>query len=103
MDIEGYETDWTDPRTGQNFPVAWIVPKPIFYAINGYTSCMANIYVNHQAYLNNFDPMVQINTVANYDSEDWNTYFETSVLQEAGKDYLSQWYAYLKTIYPENP
>lgn len=102
MDITGYSTDYTDPSTGANFPEAWINPNPIIYIFNTYISLQVNVYKDESAYNSGKNPISSINEVIIYDSQDWLTYFDTTVLQQEGIDFLSQCYSWMKTKYPEN-
>lgn len=102
MDTPGYLTNYTDPETGSNYPIAYLVAAPIVYWVNNYISFQTNIYATQAAYESGLNPVKTINEVVDYGSLNWISYFETTVLDLLNKNILDQSLAYLKTIYPEN-
>lgn len=102
MDTAGYSTNYTDPGSGMDLPQAWISPYYINYCVNKYISFDTFIYLNQTAYNEGKDPIYRLNIVVDYDSADWLSYFQTSVLNQANANILGQALIYLKTLYPEN-
>lgn len=103
MDTLGYLTNYTDSDTGSNYPTAYLVPAPIVYWVNKYISFQTNIYATQAAFESGLNPIKSINKVVDYESQDWMTYFETSILNQINVNMFEQCLFYLQTIYPENP
>lgn len=99
-DVTGFTAPYIDPNTGMELPDAWINIRQINYIPYGSCLVVTDIYKDYAAYVsgmaavfNNVVPPVDYNTT------EWNTYFDTSILSQANHDILAQSIAFLETIF----
>lgn len=87
----GFTASYTDPRSGAVYPDAWLQISDIDYVPNSSCHVLVNVFVDETAYQDGMSPVsTDIVPSVLFDSEDWNTYFDVSVLGQADHDIVAQ-------------
>ncbi len=94
----GFTSSYTDPRSGAVYPDAWLQIANIDYSPNSNCHVLVNVFVDESAYQDGMSPVVTdiIPTVI-FGSDDWNTYFDVSVMAQADHDIQSESLAFAQS------
>ena len=92
----GFTMNYTDPFSGLNLPEAWIQIITINYVPYDHVLIAYDIYENQASYNQKMSPVFSNNQLKiNVDSDNWNLYFDPSVMdlaahniQKQGLDFL---------------
>lgn len=94
----GFTASYTDPNSGAVYANAWVQLRLISYAPNTSVQVGADVYVDQAAYQSGMQAVAyNILSVVDFGSDDWNTYFDVSVLAQADHDIQSQSLAFAQS------
>jgi len=97
----GFQRDYTDPGSGMNIPTAWIQIRQINYVPSTYCLIVTDVYLDEAAYLAGKSAIFyNIMKPVKYEDADWMTYFDVSVMTQAGHDIQAQSLLYLENTIP---
>jgi hypothetical protein len=93
----GMTVTYTDPSSHLTLTNAWVQIKNINYTPNVSCQVVADVYVNQTLFQNGFSPVFyNVLPMCAYNSNDWNAFFDTSILTQAGHDIVAQAMLYLQ-------
>lgn len=95
----GFTTMYTDPGSGITLPEAWIQITNILYVPANYNLIVYDIYVDETSYLQGKAPVFPNNRhQSNFGDEEWDNYFDPSVMAMADHDIQSEALSLLQTV-----
>lgn len=101
----GFNALFTDPNTGAVYTQGWIQIRYIIYTPNTSCQVVTDVYFNENVYQSGtVEPVsFSIMPVVNYGTDDWNSYFDLSILQQKNSDIQTESLNYLQAKLGPNP
>lgn len=94
----GFSSAYTDPYSGAVYPDAWLQIINIDYAPNSNAHVLVNVFLDEAAYQEGKGPVASdIIPIVIFGSDDWNTYFDVSVMAQADHDIQAQALAFAQS------
>ncbi len=99
--IQGFVTNYSDPVTNASYSNCWLNIRQINYCPNVSVLVVVDLYNSQKDFQDNMASIKQnIGSSVMYGDQNWTTYFDPSVMKQAGNDLVTQAMAYLQSIYP---
>ena len=97
--VSGVTANYTDPNTGMNLPTGWVQIRQINYIPSVSCLVVADVYMDQSMKQSSMSPVfTNILSPVNYGDQNWQTFFDPSVMAQAGNDIQSQAIKYLTAI-----